>query len=255
MAIRKALLATVALLAMAPPSLAAHDPPGGSGALIRQLLRPGEQLLYTVRSSRFGDMGKAAFRVDGAERLGEHAAYVLNFDFSAKVAVFKVSDQTRSWLCTESLNTLRYTKRERSPIGRRDEDVSIDFTLGQWADGRQRAPLASANPLDELSFIYLVRSLDLKIGESLEIRRHFDVRRNPVHIEAVATDTVAGRDVVVYVMKVPDPRQKNGTSTLRFFISNDAARLPLRIESSLPVAGAITMTLASATILPTVATK
>lgn len=240
------ILAVTTLLAMGPPGAEAYDPPGGASRRMQPLLRPGEELHYQVKSSRLGDLGQATFRVSSPESFGGHSAFLLSFDFSAKVALFKVTDSTRSWLCAESLSTLRYTKRERSPISRRDEDVSIDGALGQWADGKARAPLAATDPLDELSFIYLVRSLALDIGESIEVRRHFDVRRNPVRIEAVAKDVVAGTNVVVYVMRVPDPRQKNGMSTLRFFLSDDAARLPLRIESTMPMAGTITMSLSSA---------
>lgn len=215
---------------------------GLSGEPARLAVRPGEELTYTVSSARLGSMGKAVFRVQTTDFNGREA-YQLSFDFSARVALFKVSDHTRSWICAESMSMLRYTKEERSPLGKHNEDVTVDPLLGQWADGTTRAPLASINPLDELSFIYFVRSLDLPVGDSITVRRHFDVRRNPVQIAAVARQNVVGRDVVVYEMRVPDTRQKKGFSLLRFFISDDAARVPVRIESSMPVAGQVTMTL------------
>jgi hypothetical protein len=56
-------------------------------------------------------------------------------------------------------------------------------------------------------------------------------------------------------MRVPDARQKHGFSTIRFFISDDAERVPVRIETSMPVAGQIVMTLASSQVLPAVAAK
>jgi hypothetical protein len=98
-----------------------------------------------------------------------------------------------------------------------------------------------------------VRSLDLQTSEVVEVRRHFDVRRNPVRIEAIARKVVDGRAVVVYEMRVPDTRQKNGTSMIRFFISDDAERVPVRIETSMPVAGAVTMSLVSSQIPPVAA--
>jgi hypothetical protein len=42
---------------------------------------------------------------------------------------------------------------------------------------------------------------------------------------------------------VPDARQGDGRSRLRFYISDDAERLVLRIDSSMPVGGALTLTL------------
>lgn len=244
------------LLGGAPPARTPTDPSASERAEhTRPLIRPGEDLRFTVQSSRLGRLGTAEMKVQAGEEIEGVPVYELSFDFSGKVAFFKISDRTRSWVRSDSLCTLRYAKHERSPISRRDEDVVIDRTVNQWTDGKNRAPLAAEHPLDELSFIYLVRSLDLKVSEVAEIRRHFDVRRNPVRIEAVAKEVVDGRDVVVYEMRVPDPRQKNGTSSIRFFISDDAARLPVRIESSMPMAGTIVMTLASAQILPAASAK
>jgi hypothetical protein len=90
-------------------------------------------------------------------------------------------------------------------------------------------------PLDELSFIYFVRALELDAGDTVVVRRHFDERRNPVRVVAHTT-----RDLE---MIVPDIRQKNGTSKLRFLLSDDSTRVPLRIQTAMPVAGQITMTL------------
>lgn len=231
---------------------------GGPGPVrpenARPLVRPGEELQYTVQSARLGKMGTAAMRVEPAVVDGM-AAYELSFDFSAKVALFKISDRTRSWVRADSLCTLRYSKHEHSPISSRNEDVVVDHSLEQWVDGKTRAPLASRHPLDELSIIYLLRSIYLQPGESVELRRHFDVRRNPIQVAALARQVIGDRNVVVYEMKVPDARQKTGFSTLRFFISDDAERVPVRIETSMPVAGQITMTLASAQVLPATAAR
>ena len=239
------------MLALATP--VAVPEPGPDSLRIantRPLIRPGEELVFAVSSSRFGRMGTAQMRVQAADTAEGVPAYQLSFDFSARILLFKVSDHTRSWLRADSLSTVRYSKHEHSPVTSRNEDVVVDQRLGEWSDGKNWSPLGAEHPLDELSFIYLVRSLDLQVSQAVEVRRHFDAQRNPVRIEAVARRVVAGRDVVVYEMHVPDPRQKNGSSTLRFFISDDDARLPMRIESSMPAAGQITMTLQSAQLLP-----
>lgn len=202
--------------------LTAATPAADSGRAL-PLVRAGEQLVYQVHSSRFGNIGKAVLQVD-RDTLDGAPAFLLSFDFNARIALFKVSDHTRSWLDATELSTLRYQKHERSPIGGRHEDVRI-------ADVARTTDL----PLDELSFIYFIRALDLAAGDTIVVRRHFDARRNPVRIVALGTRH--------YEMTVPDSRQKHGTSQLRFLISNDEARVPLRIESTMPVAGAITMTL------------
>jgi hypothetical protein len=226
-----------------------------STQLRAQLVRPGEELTYAVQSARLGRMGKAVMKAEGPDTVAGVMTYQLSFDFSARVALFKISDRTRSWVTVDSLATVRYTKRERSPISKRDEDVRIDAAAREWSDGKTTSPLASGQPLDELSFIYLVRSLNLAIGQVVQVSRHFDERRNPVRIQAIRRDTVGLVRVVVYEMQVPDARQKSGHTTLRFYISDDHSHLPMRIETSMPVAGAITMTLESSRFLPKLADK
>jgi hypothetical protein len=201
------------------------------------LIIPGERLTYDVRSARLGKLGHATFSVTALES----GAVRLAFDFEARVLLFKASDHTSSELDPSTLTTLRYSKRERSPVGKRDEQVTIDYATSTWHDGSATRSLASSDALDELSFIYLVRSLELAPGEERMVARHFDEARNPVAIRAVAQKENA--DIVE--MRVPDKRQQSGVSVVRFYLSRDARRLPLRIESIMPVAGRITMTLVS----------
>jgi hypothetical protein len=207
-------------LLLALGTIAARD--SGGALNERPFVRVGEELTYSVHSSRFGNIGKAILRAD-PDTIYAVPAVRLSFDFSARVTLFKVSDRTRSWLDAETLRTMRYSKDERSPLGSRKEDVRV------------MSDVATDLPLDELSFIYFVRALDLAPGDSMMVERHFDPKRNPVRIRATAHNT--------YEMAVPDPRQKGGTTRLRFTISDDSAKVPLRIETSMPVAGHITMTL------------
>src|SRR5688572_29144808 len=85
---------------------------------------PGEQLAFSVASSRFGRIGTAVMRVS-SDTIRGRDALLLAFDFSAKIILFKASDKTRSWVDPNTLSSLRYTKRERSPVSRRDENVEI----------------------------------------------------------------------------------------------------------------------------------
>jgi hypothetical protein len=199
------------------------------------LVIPGERLNYEVTSARFGRMGRAQFSVtaqaNGTLRLG--------FDFDARVLLFKASDHTFSELDAVTLRTVRYAKRERSPVGSRDEDVFIDHANATWSENGRFQRLAADDALDELSFIYLIRNMALAPGEEVVLTRHFDAVRNPVRLRAIAGDSEA--DIVE--MSVPDRRQKSGVSTLRFYLARNARRTPLRIESTMPVAGRVVMTL------------
>lgn len=206
------------------------------GADVQPLLVPGETLRYEVTSARFGRLGEAVFSTeqlsDGTVRLA--------FDFDARVLFMTVSDHTESVVDPQAGAMLRYSKRERSPLGSHDERVVVDHATSRWTDASGgRHPLAAADALDELSMISLVRGLDIAPGAELVLRRHFDRARNPIRIRHVGRSAAA--DVIE--MTAPDARQSGGTSTVRFELAREPGRVPLRIISHMPVAGRITMTL------------
>jgi len=74
-----------------------------------------------------------------------------------------------------------------------------------------------------------------------------------VVFERLRTETITalGRELhaTVIEMRVPDTRQKKGTSTLRFYIGDDTDRLPLRIDSAMPMAGTMTLVLESVSLV------
>lgn len=215
--------------------------PHMTSSSFRPLVIPGERLTYDMTSARFGKIGRASLNTTlVAETLR------ITFDYELKILLFKASDHTVSDLDPERLATLRYTKRERSPIGRRNEDITVDRAAHTWTDGNATSPLASEEPLDELSFINLVRSLVLTRGAEVVLNRHFDKDRNPVRVRLIAAPVdsiINNAPVDVLEMRVPDKRQDTGVSVLRFYLSRNASRVPLRIESTMPIAGRITMNL------------
>lgn len=211
-----------------------------------------ESLVYRARSSRFGVMGRASMWVEPAAPVKGAPVARARFEFSARVGFFTVEDRATSWITgvgAGGLAAIRYTKRERSPLGTRDEDVSIDLEQRRWRDrdGRSGA-LETSQPLDELSFIYFVRALPADTARMLLVDRHFDAARHPVRVTILGRDTLdtpAGRFRVLGVeMRVRDPRYR-GEGIIRFDLSDDSCRLPVRIRSSVPLAGTSTLTLES----------
>jgi hypothetical protein len=207
---------------------------------------PGEELAFDVHSSRFGRIGQALMRVS-ADTIRGIDAYLLSFDFSAKILVFQASDRTRSWFDPATRSALRYSKRERSPVVKRDESVEIFPDQQRW---ETRAGSFASNtdaPLDELSFLYYLRTLPLEDDATYTIDRHFDPARNPVTIRVlrrdVLRDTIGVYQTVVVEMRVKDSRQSNGSSVLRLTLTDDSLHVPLRIESSMPLGGTMVMSL------------
>lgn len=212
----------------------------------------GEELVYRASSSRFGKLGTGVMRVTGPEEVQGRRAFVLGFDFDGRMGPAVVRDRTRSWFDARTMASFRYTKTERSPLGSRSEDVRMDLADRRWAaaDG-EGGTLPTAAPLDELSFLYFIRTLPLEDGAAYDLNRHFDTRRNPVQVRVLGRERIAvpaGEFQTVAVeMRVRDPeRYRDGKgTTIRLWLTDCARRIPVRIESSMPFVGSVTMSLQS----------
>ncbi len=163
-----------------------------------------------------------------------------------------MEDRTRSWFDPELRGARRFTKRERSPLGSRDEDVRMDVAARRWRDASGAGgSMATAAPLDELSFIYFIRTLRLAAGETHSLARHYDPARNPVQVRVVGRGPIevpAGRFQTIEVeMRVKDPVRYRGEGVIQIHLTDDARRIPVRIESAIPRVGRMVLSLQSGT--------
>jgi hypothetical protein len=188
--------------------------------------------------------------VDGLAEVRGHQTMVLRFELEAGKGPLRGSDRTRSWLDPQRMAALRFEKTERHPLSRHSEKAELFPETRMWveADGAAgQSPTAA--PLDELSFIYYLRTLPLERDSIWRLDRHFDAARNPTTIRVVGRrtlETAAGSFRTVQVeMRVHDSRRYKGEGVITIDLSDDRRRLPVRIESSMPVLGRTVLTLAS----------
>jgi hypothetical protein len=212
---------------------------------------PGEESVF--RASGFlGGLGTATLRVDGATEDGA-AAYLLTFAFRGRFGPARLEDHTRSWVEPQGFRALRYAKRERSPLTRKDVDVRFDADGGRWTSAQGTGgALTTREPLDELSFLFYLRTIPLEDGARFTVRRHYDAARNPVDVRVMGRERLrvqAGEFATVSVeIRVRDPdryRSSDGTGVIRIWMTDDARRIPVRIESRAPVIGRVVMQLVS----------
>ena len=209
--------------------------------------RIGERLVYEGRVR--GITGRGTMWIDGPVDVRGVATYELHFDFFARVGPLSVSQKSTSWLDPERMAALRFEKRERHLLARREEVIELFPDERRWQAKNGEAGISpTAMPLDELSFIYFIRTLPLSSDSTLRLARHFDLDRSPTLIRVLGreqVDTPAGSfGTVVVEMRVRDPQHYKGEGRIRFSISDDRCRLPVRIESAIPNAGTVVLTLA-----------
>lgn len=209
----------------------------------------GEALEYDVHVARGGDVGKGQMRVEGPVMEQGVRTWRLVFDMDAGKGPVRAIDRTISWLDPARFAVLRFEKTERHPLSRSEESVTMDLAAGTWNQrGEPRSHrLGSPLPLDELSFIYFLRTLPLTRDTTFRFNRHFNAERNPtiVHVkgeELVETPVGIFRTRVVEML-VRDPKRYRGTGLIRFNIDVADCHVPVRIRSSMPILGVTTLTL------------
>lgn len=212
----------------------------------------GEQLVYRVRIPKVKMGGRGVMSVEGPEDVRGAEAYVLRFDFKASLGPIKAANHEQSWLDPQRMAALRFQKRERHPLGSLDEAVELFPEERRWemANG-QAGDSPTDAPLDELSFIYFVRTLPLVPDTTYTFDRHFEPGRNPITVRVLAAEAIttnAGEFATVLVeMRVKDPRHYRGEGVIRINLTDDEQRLPVRIESVMPQIGSTVFTLESYT--------
>lgn len=215
----------------------------------------GEALNYRVHVARGGNVGHGQMRVEGPVTEGEAVTWRLVFDMHAGRGPIRATDRTISWLDPVAFAITRFEKTERHPLSRSSERVVVSHSRKAWYDAEEHdAPdeddwhaLGSTAPLDELSFIYYLRTISLDRDTTFQVSRHFDASRNPTTIrvmgeELVETPVGIFRTRVVE-MDVRDPKRYRGVGTIRFNIDTADCHVPVRIVSQMPMLGATTLLL------------
>jgi hypothetical protein len=167
-----------------------------------------------------------------------------------RVGPLRATDRNASWLDPTRMTALRYTSRERHILSKHDDAVDIFPGEKRWsAASGAEGVIEGATPLDELSFLYYLRTLPLDADTALSLARHFDVARNPTIVTVLRREEIevaAGRfRAIVVEMRVRDARRYRGEGTIRVFLSDDSCRLILRLESTVPDAGSASLSLQS----------
>jgi len=210
----------------------------------------GERVGYDVSVDNGRKVGDGTMWIEGPDDVRGTSTYLLRFDSKVRIALLTGVSHSSSWFDPVRRLSLRFLKHEKNPLTH--DDVSVDMYPEQktWksVDG-QEGNSPDALPLDELSFIYFIRTLPLTTGASYQFDRHFDAARNPVVINVIRRETIptpmGELKTVLVEMRVRDPKHYKGDGVIRFNLTDDECRLPARIESTMPIVGKAVLTMKS----------
>jgi len=199
---------------------------------------PGERLSYDVYFGAI-KVGTGSMEVRGIDTVRGRPAYHTAFQLNGGIPFYKVDDVFESWFATDDLASLRFNQDQNEGTKERQHRYEIypeRRTYDDLSDAEPEQP-SVANPLDDGSFVYFVRTVPLEVGKTYEFQRYFKPDRNPVTIRVVRRERVkvpAGTFeaiVIQPVIKTKGVFSESGHAEL--WISDDDKRVILQMKSQL----------------------
>ena len=163
--------------------------PAAVAAPARRPFAVGERLDYEVR---YGPMrvGRGSIALEAAGEVRGQPAWRAVFRLKGGNAVYSVDNTLESWIDTTSLASLRFSKDVRERGKRRQKSFEIYGERGVYAESGKAEQPTVAQPLDDASFFYFVRTLPLDDGDAYTLDRYFKPDRNPVAIRVLRRERI-----------------------------------------------------------------
>ena len=245
-------LLTVGAGALPAQSLAARESSASASssahitAPARRRLAAGERATYELRLAG-REVGTGALEVIGEEQVNGYNTMHASLRVSGGVLFARVDDRFDSWIDPDYLFSRRFVQDQRELTNRRHKeyDMAPEQRTFRAADKAESEPLASARPLDDVSFLFYARTLPLRVGDVDTIPRYFKpghvvilrvLRRERVTVPAGTFETVVVQPTITNAGGLFG---KGGQAELYF--SDDAARTLVMLKSRVPVVGSLSL--------------
>jgi hypothetical protein len=146
-----------------------------------------------------------------------------------------------SWVASASFNSLRFHRRLEQGTRVEEQRYQIVPDSARYRqEGVGRDWVAPRDPLDELAFLYYLRTIPLQVGKTYSVSRYFRNGYNPIQVQVVGREPAIlpdGRSVSCLSLAI----SSRGT-TMGVCLTDDARRVPVRLDLPLPY-GSVTLEL------------
>ncbi|MHB8839860.1 MAG: DUF3108 domain-containing protein [Gemmatimonadaceae bacterium] len=197
----------------------------------------GERLRYDVRFG-FIKAGNGEMAIMGIDTVRGRPAWHGRFTVHGGYLALRVDDVLETWMDVTTLSSLRF-EQDFKEIGRERQKSFEIFPERKVYEQRGKPEKPSvADPLDDGSFLYFIRTVPLVVGSTYQFNRYFIPDRNPVTIRVLRRERVqvpAGTfDCIVLqpVIKAKGIFSENGQAEI--WLSDDQRRIMVQMKSKLP---------------------
>ena len=196
----------------------------------------GERLRYDVRFG-FIKAGSGEMAIVGIESVRGRLAWHGRFTVHGGYLALRVDDMLDTWMDVATLSSLRFAQ-DFNEIGR-DRQKTFDIFPEKntyLQHGKAEKP-SVAQPLDDGSFLYFIRTVPLVVGKSYEFNRYFIPDRNPVTIRVLRREQMrvpAGTfDCIVIqpIIKTKGIFSENGQAEI--WLTDDERRIMVQMKTKL----------------------
>jgi len=210
---------------------------------------PGETAEYQVRLGAL-TVGSGSMQVFDVSSVNGRPAFHARLRISGGLPLARVNDVFDSWIDVDGLFSRRFRQNQHEITFRRNR--TYDFFPERRTYRRENGEtgtIPTDRPLDDVSFLYFVRTLPLRPGDVYEIPRYFKEDGNPVIIRVLRRETVrvpAGtfQTVVVQPIIRTDGLFGEGGHAEVYF-SDDSRRMLVQMRSRVPLIGSLSLHLRS----------
>jgi hypothetical protein len=187
----------------------------------------GETLRYDAKLGYF-PVGTATVSV--ARRARERGIEALVFTMAGQGGPpgWRVRYDLTSSVDNRRFNSLRFHRRlEQGGKVEEHEYIIVPDSTRYREVGGDGDWVAPPEPLDELAFLYFLRTMPLKTGRSYSFNRYFMTGYNPIQVEVTGRESVALPDGPVRCLAL---RVTTRGMVTRVWLTDDARRLPAQLE-------------------------
>ena len=245
-ALALALLPSLGTLRGAGTSLPAQSAGTPASPITPVPFGPGEEAKYQLKLGAFS-VGEGRLAVTGVEAIRGQPSYQLEMDMEGGIAFAKVDDEFRSWMDTRTLASRRFIRNVHEVNYKAYRHFEIHPEEKRWerVGSQETGRTLSSFPLDELAFVYYVRTLPLRVGETYELNRYFKDDGNPVVVKVLRRErkeVPAGTFNTIVVQPLIRTSGLFGEGgNAEIFFSDDEHRNVVYLRSEIPIVGSMTL--------------
>ncbi len=199
---------------------------------------PGEHLVYGVKLGIF-NVGQGYLSVEGLDWVRGNPTYRVVMGMKGGKLGFSLDDRYTSWFDTHTLQSWRFIRLYRGSYdSQRHYEFYPERDMWDREDNDEFGPMPTDRPLDDIGFVYFLRTLPLNVGDHYEFQDYFKVEGNPVTVDVVRKDrrkTDAGTFNTIVVRPSFQSEglfSQDGEAELHF--SDDERRLLVYMKVDLP---------------------